>query len=324
MGGYPLVPTRPYARLTPETIGLRVNTTITEIQAILAAVTANSGAVKIDVIGDLDVPAGVTLTPANPCKGLYLRVYGSLTIGGTISMSAKGSTGAGVATPIMSPGIFVVDPPAGRTPAETLARARAAFDIATGAILTTIPAAGAAAGVAGTGGKTGGGGAGGTASGGTGGAGGAGTSYAGGGGGGGGYTGEGYGASPGSAATGPAGGAGAGGYGGYGGGGAGTPPGEGHTAGGTGAGGVIVIQAVDTITIAQTGLVCADGAAGGAGTAYGGGGGGSGGGSICLEAGKGITNLGTVRANGGAGGTGMTAGDAGGAGSITLTVRGDW
>ncbi len=310
----PIRPTVP--RVTPRTIGVRSNTTIAAIQAILAAVTANAGPVVIDVIGDLTIPAGVTLTPANPCKGLYLRVFGDLDVSGTISMSAKGSTGAGVSTPLTPPAIFTMNPPSGATEAETLARAREFFKVLTGRVTATIPAAGASGGVDLGGG---GGGAGSPSGGGKGGNGGTGTSFIGGGGGGGGSStgagGDGTGGAGGSSVAG-----------GKGGGGAGNPPGSGAgggAAGGASAGAIIAIQVFGSVAI--SGAIYSDGAAGGIGGSGGGGGGGSGGGSIVIEHGGTYANAGTLRANGGIGGdSGTTLGGSGGAGSIIVTKRGDW
>ena len=47
------------------------------------------------VDGDYTVPAGTTLTPTNRCKGLYMFINGTLTINGTISMTARGANAEG-------------------------------------------------------------------------------------------------------------------------------------------------------------------------------------------------------------------------------------
>jgi len=49
----------------------------------------------IYVNGDYEVPYGTTLTPTNRCKGLYLIINGTLTINGTISMTARGANAEG-------------------------------------------------------------------------------------------------------------------------------------------------------------------------------------------------------------------------------------
>lgn len=92
---------------------------------------------------------------------------------------------------------------------------------------------------------------------------------------------------------------------------------------GGGGGGALHIIAGGNITI--TGIVSANGGAGGDGTGLSGGGGGGAGGSIWLQSGGQITNNGTIRALGGAGGTitsvlAATGGDGGngGAGRIRL------
>ena len=48
----------------------------------------------------LHIPAGVTLTPSNRCKGLIVYVNGHLKIDGTISMTDRGPSAAGVDTPL--------------------------------------------------------------------------------------------------------------------------------------------------------------------------------------------------------------------------------
>lgn len=85
--------------------------------------------------------------------------------------------------------------------------------------------------------------------------------------------------------------------------------------GGGGGGGYLLIASCDSIAVASTGIIRANGGNGGSdgGGNCGGGGGGSGG-SIWLS-GIHIRNLGSVTATGGAGGTATVIGDPGGAGS---------
>ncbi len=99
------------------------------------------------------------------------------------------------------------------------------------------------------------------------------------------------------------------------GGGAGNPPGagDGGSAGGIGTGGLLVLIVGGTLS--GSGVISADGMAGGAGSICGGGG--SGGGVVVVLYGTASSWAGTVRANGGAGGTSSYyAGGAGGAGSV--------
>ena len=88
-----------------------------------------------------------------------------------------------------------------------------------------------------------------------------------------------------------------------GGGGAGNPGGLGGDAeaGHDGTGGVIILIVKGHLTVGPTGVISADGSAGGAGSC---GGGGSGGGSINIVYGKTFTNNGSVHSTGGPGGLG--------------------
>lgn len=267
----------------------------------------------------LHIPAGVTLTPSNRCKGLIVYVNGHLKIDGTISMTDRGPSAAGVDTPLTA--VVRKTRRVTRTIGRTTTVLEDVYDQVFGTI-GVIPAVGGAGGPANTGGTAGtarkcGGGGGGFQYSGTAGAGGAATSYAGGAGGGG---------SAGSSSVGTAGSStgGAGGTGledGLASSGAGNPGGGGAYPGATGIGGVILLIARGNIYIEATGVISANGAAGGGnGSAYGGTGGGSGAGSINIGHGGTYTNLGTVRANGGAGGSNSHGyvGGAGGAGCITV------
>ena len=92
--------------------------------------------------------------------------------------------------------------------------------------------------------------------------------------------------------------------------------------GSDGTGGLIILIVLGRVHVSASGVIAADGAAGGS-VPTGGvttGGGGSGGGNVQILYGRGYTNLGTVRANGGSGGTGQYAGGAGGAGSVRTTA----
>jgi hypothetical protein len=270
----------------------------------------------------LHIPAGITLTPSNRCKGLIIYVNGHLKVDGTISMSARGASAAGADTPLNATVRKIRR--ISRTIGKTTTVLEDLYDQLFGTV-GTIPAAGGgggaqaastsgAAGTAGTARKTGGGGSGcGYNS--TSGAGGAGTSFSGGAGGGASY--NGYTGAAGSS-SGGAGGAG-GNASSFTGGGAGNPGGDGQNDGATGTGGWILLVVRGNIYISSTGVISSNGSAGGAGQYSGGGG--SGGGSVNIIHGGSYSNLGTVQANGGAGGSGYDAyagGGAGGAGCITV------
>ena len=102
------------------------------------------------------------------------------------------------------------------------------------------------------------------------------------------------------------------------GGGAGNPPGGGGVGGGNGefgTGGLLILIVKGNITINSAGIISNNGSSGGSGTC---GGGGSGGGRTIILYGGTYTNLGSVVANGGSGGSGTAAGGSGGAGVITI------
>lgn len=82
--------------------------------------------------------------------------------------------------------------------------------------------------------------------------------------------------------------------------------------GGNGTGGLLYLVVGGNLTI--TGLISADGVAGGANGYYGGGGGGSGGGNVIVLYAGSLSNSGTVRASGGAAGAAGSHGRPGGAG----------
>lgn len=265
---------------------------------------------------DLTINSGVTVIPAARCKGLVVYVKGNANIAGTLTMTARGASAAGVASDVAfwaNNGIGVPVPNTYPLPAAGAAGAAAVpYSSGTGGVAPGIT------GTAGTNGQCGGGGSGaatnstsGTA---TSGAGATGTSYSGGTGGGGSRWIAGVGGAVSGAANGGTGGSAVSSDSGGAGGGAGNPGGAGAangTAGQNGTGGLIVVICSGDLTI--SGLVSADGCNGGTGT----GGGGSGGGSINLFYAGNLTNTGTVRANGGAGGTGGPGG-AGGAGTTRI------
>lgn len=102
------------------------------------------------------------------------------------------------------------------------------------------------------------------------------------------------------------------------GGGAGNPPGGGSPGGGSGGfgvGGLLILVVKGNLTINSSGIISNNGVVGGSGTV---GGGGSGGGRTIILYGGTYTNLGSIIANGGAGGGGTGAGGSGGAGAITI------
>jgi hypothetical protein len=101
------------------------------------------------------------------------------------------------------------------------------------------------------------------------------------------------------------------------GGGAGNPAGGGNSSndGGFGVGGLLILIVKGNLTINSSGVISNNGVSGGSGTT---GGGGSGGGRTILLYGGTYTNLGSIVANGGSGGGGSGAGGSGGAGSITI------
>ena len=97
--------------------------------------------------------------------------------------------------------------------------------------------------------------------------------------------------------------------------------GTGGSSGGNGTGGLIILFVKGTITIGPSGIISADGVAGGNATAGSQriGGGGSGGGAIHIFHKGTYTKFGTIRADGGAGGTGYaTPGGNGGNGTINI------
>lgn len=269
----------------------------------------------------LAINVGHTLTVAGRRRAFIIRVAGDCTIAGTISMTAKGAASATATadtresnaklTPVFEADLLYYAVP-GQGGKGGLQQA------------SSIIAHGKPGGAGVFGGAGGGGGGGGIT--GLGSAGGDGNAYGGGAGGGGGlgYDASGLGGSTVS-----------------GGGGAGSPPGAGGTsvgglntastpaagsaaggrgrdaavggaqaAGATGVGGVIILVVGGTLTIASTGLIVANGLAGGAGGA---GGGGSGGGSIIVLYGGSYSNLGTIQANGGVAGVGSQSFSGGGA-----------
>lgn len=69
--------------------------------ASMNPVCANDAAAQVLYFPkSLHIPAGVTMTPSNRCKGLIVYVNGHLKVDGTISMSARGASAAGAATPL--------------------------------------------------------------------------------------------------------------------------------------------------------------------------------------------------------------------------------
>lgn len=280
--------------------------------------STEDGDIVVMNYASLTVDAGKTLTVANRCKGLVIRVQGNLVLNGTITMTGKGCSGA----------------PAGATSETTRAFSNvqlpnsdfyltSLLSTASGTTYSIAQTGGAGggqvwthygklngnAGSAGANGSCGGGGGAGTGYGaayndmgvdGLGGS--AGNAYRGGSGGGGSGGNQGVGGScAGTAASGDTGGNGGTGIGnpgtspGGGGGGAGVIPGAGGSGrlsgidgsvGGTGVGGVLIIAVGGSIT--GTGIISADGIQGGYGGrgagnyTGGGGGGGSGGGSIVV------------------------------------------
>ena len=272
----------------------------------------------------LYIPSGVTMTPSNRCKGLYVFVNGNLLIDGTISMSARGASATGVDTPLTArlkmPRTIV------RSVSRETKRAEDIVERVFGTV-GTVPAIGAAGGAsksspgggingsAGTGRRCGGGGSGGVYNSGTSGRGGTGTSFSGGAGGGGGSGGTGGDGSD----TGGAGGNGGGDY--HAAGGAGNPRGSGgrENFASDGTGGVLFLVVRGSLYVGSGGVIQANGSPGKEHDASGGG---SGGGSINVIYGVSFSNRGSVVANGGVGGAGYhdreEAGGSGGAGCVTI------
>ena len=275
---------------------------------------------------DLTINSGVTVTPAARCKGLLIYATGNAAINGTLTMTARGAaaTGDDCGLCLFTP--YLLDSDNIMLTAFPVPAAGAAGETA------VIYSGNQTTGAAGVNGQCGGGGAGGghgyNNS--YGGAGAAGTSYSGGTGGGGAGSDNTTTVRNGNAGTANGG---AGGDGNQaatykGGGGAGNPGGAGYNlgTGGNGTGGLLVLLCKGNLVIGATGIVSADGSAGGNGgdgSSDGcAGGGGSGGGSVNLFHGGTVSNSGTVRANGGAGGTVVSSyarnGGAGGAGTTRI------
>jgi hypothetical protein len=260
---------------------------------------------------DLIINSGVTVTPAARCKGVLIYATGNVTINGTLTMTARGASAAGVDSGLYLYASYVHDSGNEQLTAYLLP----AVGASGGAALIGAGSNGNA-GTAGTDGKCGGGGGGGR-SGYTSGRGGVATSFSGGTGGGGA---DDTSSTDGSDTGGPGGAASENGSGG----GAGNPGGAKSTYGAVGengTGGLLILICAGDLSIGATGIVAADGSAGGNGNpVYGGAsGGGSGGGSVNLFYSGTLANSGTVRANGGAKGTSSSGnGGDGGAGSTRI------
>lgn len=284
------------------------NTTISAFSSTdWFSVTADRAAVIV-VKGNLTINSGQIVIPTARKQFVFLYVTGTLTVVGSLSMSARGGNHSATGSNVTARAMRIVN------------------GTHSGVSNPQVPAAGASGGAARTGtsgpgnpgsagsaGGTGGGGGGGRG-GGTSGAGAAGTSFSGGTGGGGSST---VGTSGSGASSGGAGGDGGAGVGG---GGAGNPGGiEGAFGlpampGKPGTGGVLVIICDE---LAGSGTIVATGANGGNGSS---GGGGSGGGSVTVLYGTDTSSV-TPTAAGGTGGTGTRAGGNGGAGTARKLAR---
>lgn len=305
------------------------------------------GAPVVKHYSSLTVNSGVTLTTDNRCQGLLIYVSGDCTINGTITMTARGGSGApgeklNLFRALSGGSSLTGDTPNTTAfPNETMLGGPHKNEY-------EIPIIGASGGAGQTGtgdgadgsdGQTAGGGGGGAANSADGGDGAAGTAYGGGAGGGG--DGHGWNSTvyPGEDAVLNGGKGGDGGNGGGnangGGGGAGNPGGAGGTgasgvgqngfAGETGIGGVLFLIVGGDLTLGASAVISSNGSNGGnggqvAGGANAGGGAGSGGGSVVILHAGSLTNSGaTITASGGAGGqgtSGINNGGAGGAGTV--------
>jgi hypothetical protein len=301
---------------------------------------------------NLTIASGVTFTVSNRCKGLIIYVKENCIINGTLSMTARGSTGS------LSGGIrfFKNTTSSFDVNAASLAQdltlpieqlfqpiqqgTSASFSVpqtgAAGAPRTTLQNQAGIAGTAGTNGQGGGGGSGGNSYNGNnvnvyGGAGASGGTFGGGSAGGGaGNVGN---NTPGpddhgndaSALSGPGGDGGSATY--SGGGGAGIPGGTGPGIaedGQTGVGGVLYIVVGNFLYIGPSGVISSNGSLGGLAAVtspyFSGNGGSSGGGPITVLYGRNLFNNGSIQANGGTAVsfTNTISGGAGGAGSIRI------
>ena len=293
---------------------------------------------------NIRINEGHIVNVANRCQGLVLYCFGDCIINGTLTMTARGANAAGA---LFAPNnLDKIFSPAGVLTNYSIAAAGGNGGNGFSAAINPGPYAYPGNnGSAGVNGACGGGGSGGNLSQGgsqaTCGSGSQGTSFSGGAGGGAAATG-GCGGVTGTsgASNGGAGGAGSawncsnptyrcgagGGAGNNGGGGSQSRYGYACTSesGGNGTGGLLVLIVHGRLIIGSTGIISANGVAGGSCNCNGnnGGGGGSGGGSITILYGFSYSNAGTVQANGGAGGTtyGLNgAGGAGGVGSIRIS-----
>jgi hypothetical protein len=245
----------------------------------------------------LTINSGHTVTVSNRCKGLLIYVNGNCTINGTLTMTGLGAKSTGS----IAHYVYQSKNYHGNFIPQYSFNSIKLYPSGSGG--GAISSNGLSVGDGYTGG--GGGGFGGAR-------GGSGTSWSGGAGGGAGPSatvGLNYGGSGGNATAANCGG------------GAGNPAGTSGPGGGvagSGTGGVIILVVKGTFTLANTGVISANGTNGGSGTA--GGGGGSGGGRIVILYGQQYTNNGgTITVNGGTGGgTSPTKGGDGGAGSITI------
>ena len=300
--------------------------------------STTDGPAVIKNYSSLTVNSGQILSVSNRCQGLIIYVTGNCTINGSLMMDGLGASASGLAQNIyeyigQTDGITFGQGPLAQGTYATLAVG------ASGATATTTTAPN---GTVGSPGQSGGGGAGGYAYANTnaGGNGTAGTSFSGGSGGGG----AAYTVTGGNATTnGGAGGTGANsarlGTDGGGGGGGGNPVGSGGTGnsgtahagnpGVAGGGGYLVLIVGGNLTIGASGVISANGGAGGTGGACtggagGAGGGGAGGGVVWVFYQGTLSNAGTITATGGTGGATGTgavpsfAGGNGGAGSTAI------
>jgi hypothetical protein len=278
-----------YASIPVEYVEVSGNTTYATTPTIGNS-TADARMLALRYRGDLTINSGVTLTPQVRKRGMFLYVDGTLTVNGTISMTARGAANV--------PGDRIL----------ILNSAGSAYE---------IPAVGGAGGAerllnessergkngsVGENGGLGGGGGGSYCNTGycsplrVGAKGGDATSYSGGSGAGGGGGGAG-------SNIGGAGGAGY--YAGYGAGGAGNPGGGGSRTGATGTGGLLIIYA-DAIIVGSAGKIEANGSSGATGTcgcscSGGCGGAGSGGGSVNIFYLSSFSNSGSLTTTGGTG-----------------------
>ncbi|MDD4410075.1 MAG: hypothetical protein PHW52_05495, partial [Candidatus Pacebacteria bacterium] len=271
--------------------------------------TADARMLALRYKGNLTINSGVTLTPQVRKRGMFLYVDGTLTVNGTISMTARGAAN------VVGDRILVLN---------------------SGGSAYEIPAVGGAGGAGGglvggiqsgfdgnigmNGGTAGGGGGsncygdGCPGGGRVGGRGGNGTSYSGG---------SGAGAG-GSANASDIGGVGASGGSGYSAGGTGNPGGSGAPAGSSGTGGLLIIYA-NNITVGSSGIINANGISSvtgscGCGCSGGCGGAASGGGSINIFYKTNLANNGSIIANGGTGTRQICCAGSGWGGNGTVRV----